>query len=336
MTPLAPHLTDFLRERLPVHRKASPHTCDAYAYAFQLLLRFVSERHRVEPSAIAIEQLDAKLVSAFLDELQVTRKNGSRTRNARLAAIKSFMRFLEYRVPSALEQIRRVLALPSQRCERRVVRHLSADEQQALLDAPDPTSRIGIRDRALLHLCLAGGLRVSELVGLRMQDVHYDGRYVDVLVHGKGRKQRELRLWKSVGSSLRAWLAVRGAAATPEIFLNAQSGPMTRAGVEYILDRCKAIAVLQCPSLSNKSLSPHVLRHTCALNVLKATGDIRKVALWLGHASVSTSEIYLESDPIEKLQAMAGMVPPELRPGKFRPPDRLIAMLHAPKNLQSK
>jgi site-specific recombinase XerD len=127
-----------------------------------------------------------------------------------------------------------------------------------------------------------------------------------------------------------------GVAAAPEIFLNAQGGPMTRAGVEYILDRCKAVAVLRCPSLSNKPLSPHVLRHTCALNVLKATGDIRKVALWLGHASPSTSEIYLEADPVEKLQAMAGMVPPELRPGKFRPSDRLIAMLHAPKNMRSK
>jgi len=327
MTPLAPHLTAFLRERLPVHRRASQHTCDTYAYAFQLLLSFASQRLGKPPSLLSLEQLDAPLISDFLVHLQTVRRNGPRTRNARLAAIKSFMHFLEHRVPSALEQIRRVLEISSQRCDKKLVQHLTADEERALLDALDPTTRMGIRDRAMVHVALAGGLRVSEIVGIRMDDLRFDGSYVDVLIRGKGRKERELRLWKSVGDSIRAWLAVRGATVVPEVFVNAQGRHMTRAGFEYVLDRCKAIAVTRCPSLSGRRLSPHVLRHTCALRVLKATGDIRQVALWLGHASTITSEIYLELDPLEKLQAVAGVIPPALRPGKFRPPDRLIASL---------
>ncbi|HEX8111066.1 MAG TPA: tyrosine-type recombinase/integrase [Kofleriaceae bacterium] len=181
MTPLAPHLTAFLRERLPVHRRASQHTCDTYAYAFQLLLSFASQRLGRPPSALGLEELDVPLISDFLVHLQTVRHNEPRTRNARLAAIKSFMHFLEHRVPSAMEQIRRVLAIPAQRCDRRLVRHLAADEERVLLDAPDPTTRMGIRDRAMLHVALAGGLRVSELIGIRMDDLRFDGPYVDVL-----------------------------------------------------------------------------------------------------------------------------------------------------------
>jgi len=327
MTPLAPHLTAFLRERLPVQRRASQHTCDTYAYAFQLLLSFASQRLGKPPSLLSIEEFDVALISDFLVHLQTARRNEPRTRNARLAAIKSFMHFLEHRIPSALEQIHRVLEIPSQRCDRRLVQHLTDDEERALLDAPDPTTRMGIRDRAMLDVALAGGLRVSELVGIRMDDLRFDGPYVDVVIRGKGRKERQLRLWKRVGNSIRAWLAVRETTAVPEVFVNAQGRHMTRAGFEYVLDRCKAIAVRQCPSLAGRQLSPHVLRYTCALRVLKATGDIRQVALWLGHASTTTSEIYLELDPLEKLQAVAGVIPPSLRPGKFSPPDRLIASL---------
>jgi site-specific recombinase XerD len=335
MTPLAPHLTNFLCERLQRHRQASPNTCDTYAYAFQLLLNFASEKLRTPPSSLTIEQLNERLILDFLVYLQTERGNASPTRNSRLAAIKTFMRFLQYRVPTALDQINRILAIPMQRTDRYVVRHLKRDEEQALLNAPDPTTRTGIRDRAMLHLALAGGLRVSELVGIKMDDLHFDGSYVDLLVHGKGRKQRELRLWKSVAQSIRAWLSVRGHAAVPELFLNAQNRQMTRAGFEYILERNRVIAVKQRPSLAEKKLSPHVLRHTCALTVLKATGDLRQVALWLGHESTTTSECYLELDPLEKLQAIAGVVPPTLRPGKFRPSDRLIAALRGKHIMQT-
>jgi site-specific recombinase XerD len=329
MTPIAPHITAFLRERLPRERQASQHTCFAYAYTFQILFTFASDRLHVPPSDLQIEHFDAPLVLAFLDHIQSHRGNGPRTRNARLAAIKSFMRFVEHRVPSALDQVRRVLAVPTQRTDTRLVRHLSDPETRALLDAPDPTTRLGIRDRAMLYAALTGGLRVSELVGLRVTDIRFDGRYVEVRVLGKGRKERALLLWKQVGDAIRAWLAIRGELAVPEVFAAATGEAMTRSGFEYILRKHVATAVARCPSLAGKRVSPHVLRHTCALNTLQATGDLRKVALWLGHASQQTTEVYLQADPTEKIQAIEATTPPSLRPGRFRPPDRLIASLLA-------
>jgi len=327
MTPIAPHITAFLRERLPLERRASLHTCDTYAYAYKLLFEFASQRLGLRPSALQIEHIDAPLVMAFLEHLQDHRGNSARTRNARLAAIKSFMRYMEYRVPSALDQIRRILACPAKRADGRIIQHLSSEEQKALLDAPNPETRSGTRDRAMCHLAVAGGLRVSELISLRLEDVTFRGRYADVLVNGKGRKQRILPLWKEVGDSLRAWMAVRGSAKAPEFFLNARGEPLTRSGVAYLLRTHTAAATTRCPSLAGKSVSPHVLRHSCGLNVLRSTRDIRKVALWLGHERTETSEIYVEGDPSEKLELLKAVVPPTLRPGKFRPPDALIAAL---------
>lgn len=327
MTPIASHITAFLRQRLAIDRQASPHTCDAYAYAFQLLFAFMSHKLRVAPADLALEQLDAPIVLEFLDHLQKERNNSALTRNARLAAIRSFMRFVEHRVPAALEQVRRVRAIPAQRTDTRIVRHLSVQEQRALLDAPEPTTRLGIRDRAMLLLALTGGLRVSELVGLRINDVEFNGRYVDVRVRGKGRRERALTLWKSVGDTIRAWLAVRGEAPAPELFLNAWGKSMTRSGFERVLSKHVTSAAAPCPSLRDKRISPHVLRHTCALNTLRATRDIRKVSLWLGHANTQTTDVYLQADPTEKLEALAAMTPPILRPGRFRPQDRLLAAL---------
>ena len=335
MTPIAPHITAFLHQRLAVDRRASPHTCDTYAYAFQLLFEFMSRKFGVAPADLALEQLDAALVLEFLDHLQTERHNSPRTRNARLAAIRSFMRFVEYRVPAALDQVRRVRAIPAQRTDARIVRHLSVEEQRALLDAPAPSTRLGIRDRAMLVLALAGGLRVSELIGLRLDEVQFNGRYVELRVRGKGRRERTLTLWKSVGDAIRAWLALRGEAPAPELFLNAWDQPITRSGFERVLAKHVAAAAARCPGLQAKRVSPHVLRHTCALNALKATRDLRKVSLWLGHASTQTTDVYLQADPTEKLEALAAMAAPALRPGKFRPPDRLIAALRAPKVMRS-
>ncbi len=222
MTSIAPHITAFLRQRLPIERAASPHTCDTYAYAFRLLFEFASRKHGVPPSALSLEHLDAALVLEFLAHLQTVRGNGPRTRNARLTAIKSFMHFVEHRVPGALEQITRILAIPVQKTDQRLVDHLTADQCQRLLAAPDPTTRAGIRDRTMLHLSVAAGLRVSELVGVRLDDVTFTARYVDLHVRGKGRKDRRLTLWKTVADSVRAWLAVRGQARVPELFLNAR------------------------------------------------------------------------------------------------------------------
>lgn len=327
MTPIAPLITTFLQQRLPVEQGASPHTCDSYAYAFQLLFAFASDRLRVAPSNLCLEQIDADLTLDFLEYIQEVRGNSPRTRNLRLVAIKSFMRFVEHQVPSALEQVRRVLAIPTQKTESRLVRHLNLEETQAILDAPDPTTRYGVRDRAMLYLGFTAGLRVSELVGLHCDDLAFAGRYVDLRVRGKGRKERALKLWKEVADSLRAWLALRGEAPVPELFLNARSQPMSRSGFEYVLRKHVTAAGSECPSLDDKRISPHVLRHTCAINTLRATGDIRKVALWLGHSSQKSTEIYLDADPTEKLHIIETITPPMLRRGEFRPADKLIAAL---------
>jgi site-specific recombinase XerD len=298
--------------------------------AFQLLFEYVSRKENIQPSELQLESIDAQLVMDFLEHLQRTRGNSARTRNARLAAIKSFMRFVEHRVPSALDQIRRVLSIPMQRTDRRIVRHLAVDEQEALLNAPDPTTRDGIRDRALCLVALAGGLRASELVSLRLGDVTFRGNYVDLVVHGKGRKERVMPLWKEVALSMRRWLAVRSRSETgpAEVFLNARGGPLTRSGVAHIIRKHKRKAEVTCPSLALKRLSPHVLRHSCAMNVLRSTnGDLRKVAIWLGHEQTTTTEMYLAADPTEKLAVLDAVVPAKLRPGRFRPPDRLIAAL---------
>src|SRR6266478_2001717 len=303
MTPIAPHIEAFLRENLSHHRGASQHTCDSYGYSFQLLFEFAAARLGVTPSSLALEQHDSRLVSAFLE----------------------YFRFLEYRQPAALEQIRRVLAIPFKRTDTRLVPYLVREEVQALLDAPDPATRDGIRDRAMLHLAVCAGLRVSELTGLRIDDVALPS--MSIRVHGKGRRERALPLWKTTATALRAWLAARGVVAVPEVFVNVRGKPLSRWGFAYLLKQHAEAASQRCPQLLNKQVSPHVLRHTSAMIVLHATQDIRKVSLCFGHSNLATTEIYTRGDPSEKLEAIEAIVPPHLRKGFFRPPDKLIALL---------
>jgi integrase/recombinase XerD len=326
MTALAPHVSAFFQERLTLERRVSANTCDSYAYAFKLLLEYASKRVKVAPSRLELEQIDAPLVVEFLNDLERTRSNRVSSRNVRLAAIKSFMHFIEYRVPSALEQIRRVLAIPMKKTDTRLVRHLTAPEIQTLLDAPKPVDWAGIRDRAMLHLTFAAGLRVSELTSLRLEDLTLHP-HASILVHGKGRKERCLPLWKQTTAALRTWLAVREAVPAPELFINARREPMTRAGFEYILEKHVRTATQNCPSLAAKRVSPHVLRHSCALTVLEATKDLRKVSLWLGHANMQTTEMYTRADPSIKLEALDAVTAPKLRSGRFRASDKLIASL---------
>ncbi len=328
MTPIAPHITAFLQRRLPIERHASPNTCDSYAYAFRLLFEYASDCIKIPPSQLHLEHLDASLILNFLNHLETKRGNGAGSRNIRLAAIKSFMHYMEYRLPSALEQIQRILAIPAKRTDTHLVRHLSAQEMQSILDAPDPTVRNGIRDRAMLHLCFAGGLRVSELIGLRLNDIKLQPQ-ASVLVHGKGRKERCLPLWKETASALRAWLSVRGEVLVPELFLNARNESMTRSGFEYILRKHVHTAEKHSPSLSAKRVSPHVLRHTCAMTILQATKDLRRVSLWLGHSNMQTTEIYTRADPTVKLETLESFIAPKLRSGRFKATDKLIASLKA-------
>lgn len=327
MSHLAQYLSEFLREYLPCERRASPHTCETYAYTFQLLVCFAAGKTKQLPSKLEIEQINASLIVEFLNDLETTRGNSPRTRNARSAAIKAFFRFLEYREVSYLEQSRRIHAIPMKKTDEKLIGHLTRNEIQALLDSPDLSTASGIRDRTMLHLCFAAGLRVSELVGLLLSQLELSPHPM-IHVIGKGRRERVLPLWKETASILKEWITIRPAnAMTPELFLNAQGRAMTRSGFEYILSKHVKQAALKQPSLAEKRISPHTLRHTCAMHTLQATHDIRKVSLWLGHADLKSTEVYLRADPSEKLEALTQTLPPSVKRGKFKAPDQLLAML---------
>lgn len=330
MTAIAPHITEFLRVRLPLERNASPHTSSTYSYAFQLLFEFTSRKYKRRPSELTLEQLDADLILAFLRDLEITRGNSIATRNARLAAIKSFFRFVEHRVPSTLEQVRRILAIPTKKTATGLVGYLTQDEAQAITDAPTRSTPLGVRDRAMLHLALATGIRVSELVGLRVDDFVLRP-HPSLLVHGKGRRQRLLPLWKETAAGLKQWLAVRRPRSDLErsLFLNARGEPMTRSGFAYVLAKYARLALKARGTNPSTRVTPHVLRHTCAMVTLHATKDVRKVALWLGHSRLETTEMYLRADPTEKLEALTEKSPLRFRPGRFPPADDLMAVLAA-------
>ncbi|MCP4318979.1 MAG: tyrosine-type recombinase/integrase [Hyphomicrobiales bacterium] len=328
MTPIATHITVFLQNYLPRQRGSSPHTCETYAYSFQLLFTFAAAHLKVPPCELCLEQLDPRLIIKFLEDLEVTRDCSAVTRNVRLAAIKSFFRFLEYKLPAALDQIRQTLAIPYKKTDSKLVPHLSREEMEAILSTPDLQARMGIRDYAMIQLAFAAGLRVSELLGLRLQDLTLQPT-ASILVRGKGRRERALPLWKETTRILRKWLVVRGDLDVPELFVNARQQQMTRWGFAYILKKYAQAACDHCPSLKEKQISPHVLRHTCAMIVLESTHDIRKVALWLGHSSTQSAEVYVRADPTEKLDTVNAVTPPKVRKGRFRASDKLLDFLKA-------
>ena len=333
MIALAPHLGAFLREHLPDACNASRHTVASYADSFMLLVGFVAGRAGIRPSEITLEHLTSQLILDFLDHLESERKNSIGTRNVRLAAIKSFFRYVEYRVAASLDLARQVHAIPMKRHDQPLVNSLDRDEVRALLEAPDSNTAAGLRDRAMLYLAYAAGLRVSELTGVRIGDLgqpHLD----TVRVTGKGRRERALPLWRDTRSVIRDWLAVRPDAPDDCLFLNARGAAIGRHGFAHRLTLHAATAARKVPSMAGKRITPHTLRHACALHTLEATGDIRKVSLWLGHATIQSTEIYLRSDPIGKFQILAERLPPSLRKGSFPDaPDRLIAVLQDARTL---
>ena len=316
MTALAPHIGSFLQEYLPRDRRASRHTTDTYAYSFQLLVQYAAERLQTRPCLIEIEDLTVQLILDFLDYLEQERGNTVRTRNVRLAAFKSFFRYLEYRAPGCLNLARQVHAIPAKRFDKPLIDYLDRSELQALLDAPDIRTGTGLRDRAMLHLGYAAGLRVSELIALTTADVNRPS--LDTIrVMGKGRRERVLPLWNETRSGLNEWLRVRPQTGELALFLNARGSGISRHGFAHRLALHVATAQTKVPSMAEKRITPHVLRHTCAMHTLEATGDIRKVALWLGHASMRTTEMYLSVDPAEKLDILAAGVPPQIQKGSF-------------------
>ena len=327
MAELAPPLAMFLREYLPCDRGTSRHTVESYALCFKLLVVFAADKHGIRPCMLEIGHLDIATLLEFLEHLELDRGNGVRTRNARLAAIKAFFRFLEFRHPGYLDLAAQVREIPAKKGDVPLIGSLDRAEMRALLDAPNPGTVAGTRDRAMLCLTYNAGLRVSELVGLALDDLKMPA-LDEVHIIGKGRRERILPLWKETRQALRDWLAVRPESADRHLFLNAMCTGMTRRGFAKRLVLHAHTAARSVPSITNKTVSPHLLRHACAIHTLEATGDVRKVSLWLGHASLQTTEMYLQADPTDKLDTLDKWRPPSLKKGKFKGvKDELLAML---------
>jgi len=326
MSALAPTLQAFFTDRLLTQRQASPRTVTAYRDTLRLLLGFAQQRTGTPPSRLDIADLDAELVAAFLTHLEHERRNGVRTRNARLAAIHSLFRFAALRHPEHAESIARVLAIPAKRYGRALLCFLTPAEVNALLAAPDRSTWLGRRDHALLVLAVQTGLRVSELTALTVADLHLgDSPHARCL--GKGRKQRVTPLTSQTVAVLRTWMCERSGAATDPVFPTRQGHSLSVDAIQWGLAKHVAFAAPRCPSLSGKHVSPHVLRHTCAMNLLRAGVDIATIALWLGHSDIRATQTYLHADLSMKERALARTTPPNTAPGRYRPSDTLLAFL---------
>jgi integrase/recombinase XerD len=328
MSALAPTLEAFFTGRLINEKGASPHTIAAYRDTFRLLLGFAQKRTGKQPCKLEIEDLDAPLIQAFLDHLERDRGNSPRTRNARLAAIHSLFRFAALRHPEHAALIGRVLAVPTKRFDRAIVTYLSREEADALIDAPDRSRWIGRRDHALLTVATQTGLRVTELTSLRCQDAHL-GTGPHVQITGKGRKQRATPLTKQTVAVLREWLTEHAGQADQPLFPTSRGRALSRDAIALLIAKQATAASRSCPTLKNKKVSPHVLRHTAAMNLLHAGVDSTVIALWLGHESVEATQIYLHADMQIKERALARTTPPNGTPGRYRPPDTLLAFLEA-------
>lgn len=328
MSPLAPALQAFFTERLINQRNASPHTIAAYRDTFRLLLHYAQQRTRKAPFQLDIDDLDAPLVGAFLTHLEHDRGNSIRTRNARLAAIHSFYRYAALEHPEHAYTIARIMAIPTKRHGSSVVSYLDPSEITALLAAPDQDTWLGRRDHALLTVMIQTGVRVSELTGLRIGDVHL-GVGAHIRVTGKGRKKRSPTLTRETVAVLTAWINELHGQPDQPLFPTRQGRPLSRYTVGAILARHVATAGATCAPLAVERTTPHTLRHTNAM-LLRAKGvDIATIAIWLGHETTQTTHIYEHADPALKEQAIARTAPLGAKPGRYQPPDELLAFLEA-------
>lgn len=319
-------LERFFTERLMRQRQASAHTIASYRDTFKMLLQFVQKRLHKAPSALFLEELDAPLIAAFLDDLQASRGITARTRNLRLTAIHSFFRFASFEAPTHAAQIARVLAVPAKKFSRSLVPFLSRAEVDALLAAPDQRTWFGRRDHALMLLAVQTGLRLSELTSLQADDIHL-GTGAHVRVMGKGRKERCTPLSKNTRAVLTAWMREPARTQGQPLFPNARGGRLSAHGMHYLMAKHVAAGGARCPSLKAKRVSPHVLRHTTAMDLLQAGVEQSVIALWLGHESIETTQMYLEANLALKEQMLDKTMPLNGRPGRYRPDDRLLGFL---------
>ncbi len=321
-------LRDFFHQRLVAQHGASAQTVASYRDAFEIFLRFAERRTGRTPSALTIEDLDAPAVLAFLDYLEEKRGNCPRTRNLRLTAIRSFLRYASLRDPAALPVAQRVLAIPPKRVDQPVLGYLSRDEIDAVLAAPDRSTWSGQRDAVLFAVLYNTGARVSEAIAIRVADVLLD-RAAALRIHGKGRKERIVPLWKSTATQLRRWLTRLPTSPDAPVFPNCAARPLSRSGVENRLRVAVATASTRCPSLAGRHVSPHTLRHTTAMHLLQSGVDITTIALWLGHEDPATTHTYIEADLAMKEAALRRLEDPAPASLRFRPNDRLLAFLEA-------
>jgi len=328
VTAIAATIQAFFTERLAAQRRASPHTIAAYRDTLRLLLGFAAARTGTLPCRLDVADLDAPVIAAFLDHIEHQRGNSIPTRNARLAAIHSLFAYAALRHPEHAADIERVLAIPPKRTGQAIVTFLTDPEAEALLAAPDRATRTGRRDHAWITLAIQTGLRASELTALTCGDVHLStGAYA--ACHGKGRKDRITPLTPGTATTLRRWLTERAGTPGDPLFDTIRGGPMSRDALQQRLTVYAAAAGRSCPSLTSKNITPHVLRHTAAMRLLHAGNDITVIALWLGHESVTTTQIYLQADMVLKQRALDRTTPLSSTPGRYKPPDQLLAFLEA-------
>jgi site-specific recombinase XerD len=323
---LAVLLENFFTQRLMSQRQASPHTISSYRDTFRLLLQFAQNRLHKSPARLAFEEIDAPMIAAFLDDLEKSRGIAARSRNLRLTAIRSFFQYAAYEEPSRAAQIQRVLAIPGKRHTRNLVHFLSRPEIDALLAAPEQKTWFGRRDHALLLVAVQTGLRLSEMTGLQRGDVVL-GTGAHVRCVGKGRKERCTPLAKTTVAVLKAWLREPPRQGADVLFPNTRGGRLSSDGVADLLAKHVAVACQSCPSLRKKHVTPHVLRHSMAMGLLQAGVDRAVIALWLGHESVETTQIYLDANLAMKEGILAKTTPPGGKPGRYRASDELLAFL---------
>ena len=319
-------LQTFFSQRMLEQQRSSGHTVAGYRDAFRLLLRFAAEQLGKTPSNILLEDLDASFISLFLDHLERDRGNSARTRNARLAAIHSFFRYVALEEPAHALLCQRVLAMPNKRYERRLIEFLQREEIDAVVAAPNPSTWIGRRDRTFLIVAVQTGLRVSELIGLRCQDVVL-GTGAHVQCVGKGRKQRVTPLREEAAAVLNSWLRERNGLPQEPVFPSIRGGSLSRDAIERLVAKHTMTAQQSCPSLNRKKVTPHVLRHTAAMELLQHNVDRSVIALWLGHESVESTQMYLHADLRLKEQALSRTTALGVKPVRYRPDDQLLAFL---------
>jgi site-specific recombinase XerD len=319
-------LQDFFCRRLMDQLRASPQTVKSYRDSFRLLLRFAERKLGKQVTKLSLMDLDASLILAFLDHLETERSNKVRSRNARLAAIRSFLHYAGLKEPSALPTIQRVFAIPMKRFDQPALTYLSLEEIENILSAPDRNTWSGRRDRALLAVMYNTGARVSEIVALKCMDIE-NKQCGALLLHGKGRKERVIPVWKRTGTTLQHWLSQIDQQPQSPLFPNRYGNAMTRSGVERQLQSAVAMACERCPSIRDKKVSPHTIRHTTAMHLLQAGVDLSVIALWLGHENITTTHAYMQADIEMKRRALDKMKEPQNVTVRFKPSKEVFAFL---------